>query len=166
MTPIAALSLIQPLPQHASWQKAPDIIICTQINLPQSHVGQSLTLWKELGYAFSIVYWNYEGSECQGGYIDNAIIITSKQTRRGPKAHTFARISQTHKRMIAARIEITPESAFKKRILIHELGHALGWSHSDVKGHMMHPIYQLGGWDTTGLLNPNPIHEDLLPERK
>ena len=166
MNPIAALSLLQQMPKHGSWQKAPDIIICAQLDLPQQNVSQSLTLWKELGYSFSIVYWNYEGSECQKGYIDNAIIIAPKLSRRGPQAHTYSRVSQTHKRMLAARIEITLENTHKKRILIHELGHALGWSHNEMRGHIMHPIYQLGGWNTTGLINPTPTQEDLLPSRK
>ena len=166
MSPLAALSLSTILPKHASWQDAPDIVICAEVDIPQRYLSQSLTIWKDLGHSFSIVYLNYDGEECHKGYLDGSIIIAPKQTRRGPKAHTYARISQTHKRMIAARIEIDPSYTLKSRVLTHELGHALGWSHSDKTGHLMHPIYQLGGWRTTGLHNHRDARDDLRPKRK
>ena len=39
----------------------------------------------------------------------------------------------------------------KSRILEHEIGHALGWSHCNRRGHIMNPEWSRGGWDDFGL---------------
>ena len=42
-------------------------------------------------------------------------------------------------------------NAKKSRVLEHEIGHALGWSHYDQKFHIMHSNWMLGGMNSKGL---------------
>jgi len=42
-------------------------------------------------------------------------------------------------------------SSFDERVLEHEIGHALGWVHVGTRGHLMHPEWAKGGWNTFGL---------------
>ena len=50
-----------------------------------------------------------------------------------------------------AMISIYPKYERKERVLEHEIGHALGWSHYNKKFHIMNPSWQEGGYDHAGL---------------
>jgi hypothetical protein len=53
--------------------------------------------------------------------------------------------------IMKAKIFILPKYARKARVLEHEVGHALGWKHYPQKFHIMHPTWQLSGYESRGL---------------
>ena len=59
--------------------------------------------------------------------------------------------AQTSGDIVRAKIQILPHNARKDRVLEHELGHALGWSHYRQRYHIMHPTWKDGGYDSYGL---------------
>jgi hypothetical protein len=50
-------------------------------------------------------------------------------------------------RMLGSEISYLPGSYNLNLINEHELGHALGYSHLDKEGHIMHPLYHKMGRD-------------------
>ena len=49
-----------------------------------------------------------------------------------------------------AKIYLRPEFT-QEQIVIHEVGHSLGFSHWHHKGHIMNPSMELAGYDDAGL---------------
>jgi len=56
--------------------------------------------------------------------------------------------------VVGARIEIRADSYDRPLLLEHELGHALGWPHHNVEGHIMHRALGKTGKETSGLERP------------
>ena len=84
MKGLFSLALIQhtePPPQNGSWSKPPEVVICSELTLSKKRLVEAIRLWKEEGYTFSIIYWNYSGPECYRGYIDGAIRLCFCSTR-------------------------------------------------------------------------------------
>ncbi len=63
------------------------------------------------------------------------------------------RYTYNKKLITGAKIEVTREGSTMELLLEHELGHALGWPHHRVEGHVMHPVLPRSGRDVTGLKN-------------
>ena len=89
-------------------------------------------------------------------YIPGAIMLTRRFQNDNRVAETYTRMAKRSKQLIAARIELSEKAYTRNRILTHEIGHALGWTHTEQQGHLMNPIYQRGGWYDGGIYKREP----------
>ena len=129
----------------------PTIVICNSSVASLSDVESSIEWWRSRGYNFGQIIVNEPGQICyQSG--ENGFI-----TIEGPDSHfDFDYLAITHRKssqdeILSARIILRAKSE-KSRILEHEIGHALGWSHCNRRGHIMNPEWSRGGWNDDGLI--------------
>jgi len=137
--------------QKAEWDVKPNIRICASTELLISRVGRAVVYWERLGYKFDDIYKDYFSTCMSPKY--GEIIITIPSTDFGSQHMASTRIYTSNKtgKIVMAKIYIIPKNGRKERVLEHELGHALGWSHYNQKTHIMHPTWRYGGYDSFGL---------------
>jgi hypothetical protein len=111
--------------------------------------------WEDLGYKFSAIWDDFE---CFNVSVPGSITIdtASQEIMPGAGGSTHYIYDDITMRIHLADIEVLLK---KDRVLEHELGHALGWSHTKSKGHIMNSQLNLGGWNSDGLKKINLIIE-------
>ena len=143
--------VIGPPQQKAAWSFAPTIRVCEDSTVTSSRISQAMRYWENTGYKFDGFYMDSISSCMNPRY--GEIVITLPESGFADTHMGSTRI-YTHIHtgdIVKAKIQILPKYARKDRVLEHELGHALGWSHYPQKFHMMHPTWKFGGYDRSGL---------------
>ena len=139
---------------NSHWKFPPDIRLCTASGVSETRLGQAMQYWNKLGYTFGSVIIDDNSITCvQGGtYFEITILlVTNDIPIEANLALTKTYIHRETRELTRARIYINSRAATKERVLEHEIGHAMGWSHFNRKYHMMNRDYRLGGHDSTGL---------------
>lgn len=137
--------------KKANWEKPPNVRVCATTEVSISRLNRALNYWERLGYDFGIVRKDHL-STCMNPRVGE-IIVTLPEAGFSSSHIASTRITTSNKtgNIIKAKIFILPKSAKKDRVIEHEIGHALGWSHYRQRYHMMHPSWQFGGFDSFGL---------------
>ena len=138
----------------AWWQISPQIVVCERSGVRRSNLTSAVRYWNRLGYTFeSPMFVSDHNPSCVNGPQFGEIVIDMPS-----QEFNFSNLGQTKTyrdsdlgMVIKARIEIQTNGLTKERVLEHEIGHALGWDHTNRSYHIMHPTWQRGGWDSTGL---------------
>tara|TARA_B100000131_G_scaffold299864_1_gene320736 strand:- start:1549 stop:2091 length:543 start_codon:yes stop_codon:yes gene_type:complete len=137
--------------RKAEWETTPSVRICEESGVSFIRITQAVRYWEMLGYEFDDIskdgatvcapprYGEIVVRLPDGTFNDNHIAST----------RLYTRISS--EKIIKAQIHIFPHSATKARVLEHEIGHALGWSHYPQRYHIMHPTWLYGGFGSQGL---------------
>ena len=149
---VAAISIPQgKLEQVASWGALPTVRICSNAPISKHRIEEALGFWRALGYEFGTIVYNDETDWCYGDTYFGSIVIMPNQTPfSGPTLAQTKRIAY-NELVVGARIEIRADSYDRPLLLEHELGHALGWPHYNVEGHIMHKALNKCGKETKGL---------------
>ena len=140
--------------QVAKWYSPPTVRVCYNAPVFRIQVQKALDFWEDLGYKFGTVIWDDSSAWCTGDIYLGSITIMPNKTYLG--TGTLGRTTRyTYNKglITGAKIEVTREGSTMELLLEHELGHALGWPHHRVEGHVMHPILPRSGRDVTGLKN-------------
>lgn len=136
--------------QNGSWQMTPTVVICNSSIADIHDVESAVEWWRERGHMIGQVIVNDSGQVCHQAGRDGFITI------EGPDAKfDFDFLAITHRKssrdeILSARIQLRGSSE-RSRVLEHEIGHALGWSHCNRRGHIMNPEWSRGGWNDSGL---------------
>lgn len=124
------------------WEKPPDIVLCDDTISPGESLNAALGWWRDLGYEFGAVRVDPKHRGCSGNVGGTITIILSKIN-----AHTVFLVDD--EKMRWAKIKAPADAPTK--MLAHEIGHALGWTHTREKGHIMNGRYNDAGWFSAGL---------------
>ncbi len=142
----------------AHWEDPPSVFICEDSALSKEDYKYAEDWWKAHGYSFFVTFWNfpcvytadYSDMVTVGSiYIYPAYLKIDEDDLGRTSLYTDGFSGEAYGAIIELLI-------FDKRVLAHELGHALGFMHYNKLGHLMHPIYEDGGWDDLGLLYVPP----------
>jgi hypothetical protein len=139
--------------QESHFAEAPMVIVCSDSQYSTAEIESALLYWESLDYEFFSVVYDFDCFSDAAAY---SIMISAagKDFNEGATdgLHRFGKTrisySSETREIRHSRIEILVS---EERVLEHEIGHALGWTHSEKEGHMMHPILSRGGWDSSGL---------------
>jgi len=147
---IEVITLGEPY-QKAKWKDNPTIRICKTAEVPTYRVAQAMRYWEGVGYEFDGLRTD-PFSTCMHPRIGE-ILITLPESGFGDTHMASTRIYTHPERgdIVKAKIHVLPKNARKDRVIEHEIGHAMGWSHYRKKFHIMHPSWHLGGYDHSGI---------------
>jgi len=137
--------------QKAEWENPPSIRICAETKIPVYKMKKALSYWEALGYNFGPVMTDYSiiCSPPRAGEIVFGLPDAGFDTTKIASTSLYTHI--VDKNIVMAKINITPNSSRKERVIEHEIGHALGWRHYNQKFHIMHSNWFFGGYDSKGL---------------
>lgn len=139
--------------RKGKWSTPPDIIICKELMFNRERVFESVKFWESLGHVFGEIYdIRCDFLEMKAG----AIFLVNPGAGYDFKhlsntITTYAVFKDGHREIVAAQINMTFNAKSTKRILEHEIGHALGYQHISRRGHIMHPRIEMGGNGSDGL---------------
>jgi hypothetical protein len=135
------------------WALKPTIKVCSIAPIPESRVRTAVAYWKKLGYEFEETIYNDESMSCVMGPTFGEIVITlpggafdwDKLATTRTTRNTLTGL------MVSSKIHLPTASWPKERVLEHEIGHALGWSHTFRLRHIMNEDWIRGGYDSAGM---------------
>lgn len=143
------------LPEKTSeWIVAPDIILCNHAPIGILDAHKAADWWRiKVGEKFGTVSKGRDAEGCVvGGPKIGKIFI--KLATAQVYENNYVGMAKLYKDKNTGYImwaDIELHSVVKERVLEHEIGHALGWSHANISGHIMHPRWESGGWGREGL---------------
>ena len=131
---------------YALWDTKPLVKVCMFAPVTKKEVQEAMAWWDERGYAFEGVIYD---AFCYTNVLPGHIVIDvhnqiSHRYNPDNLGNTFTMYDKETKEIQAASIYL---GEMRTRVLVHELGHALGWSHVKRIGHIMHPQWEHGGWN-------------------
>jgi len=141
---------------YALWDIKPLVKVCPLAPVTKKEVEDAVAWWEKRGYAFDGVIYD---SVCYSNVLPGHIIIDihnqiSHRYNPDNLGNTFTMYNNETNEIQAASIYL---GEMRSRVLVHELGHALGWGHIRKMGHIMHPDWEHGGW------NDDFLRKDLGP---
>jgi len=144
---------------YAQWEMKPLVKICGMAPVEKKEVMEAVAWWEERGYAFEGVIYE---SECYRSSLTGHIIIdvhtqASFRYNEHDLGTTFTMVREGTTEIYSSTIYLLE---VRERVLVHELGHALGWDHINKIGHIMNSAWDRGGWKDDGLVReclPVPI---------
>ena len=133
-----------PMKRIGKWNKPPPVVLCDATHVERENLKLVMNWWEDLGYKFGPLVTDESHRGCSGNVGGTITIIRSKVPN---KAQT--RFLEEGQKLQWAKIFLPNEPT--SLMLAHELGHAMGWTHSDSPGHIMHYSIDKAGWFSAGL---------------
>lgn len=139
-----------------NFQESPEIIVCDFI-VPLEKVKNATKFWEKLGYKFSEVRLEKSLDECfsaepKYGQIRIRMINSNEILEMNNMiAMTRLRSNSKNFNILSADIIVHGFISQKELALEHEIGHALGWKHTNVRGHIMNPVWEKIGEISKGM---------------
>ena len=130
------------------WNSAPVIVNCYGNDFNELQLARGVEYWELRGEEIAFYEMKPNDKICDHTYIHGFIILRKaapNQLKDGTLALTQRYTSGID--FIGAEIYFAPGSQNLTLIIEHELGHALGYSHVEIEGHIMHPIWEKMGRD-------------------
>ncbi len=130
----------------ASWETAPIVVDCTHGALAKIRVQSAIDFWSGYDHHVAFVEMDPSLKICSQDHIYGFIIIKNSNFP-WPVLGETTRIGNAKGQISSALIQLSVGNANEPRLLEHELGHAFGYRHMNIEGHIMHSDYDMSGWD-------------------
>jgi hypothetical protein len=122
-----------------SWKQGPIIVNCYGEELDELYIIRAVHYWTLLGEEFSFIEQNPSDEVCKNDYLHGFIMIKKKNLSYSVLGSTVRIVKMGN---IDASVIYFDAGTFKiTNVFEHELGHALGYNHVEVDGHIMHPLW-------------------------
>ena len=121
------------------WKYPPIILNCYEDDLPEIYIVEAVHYWTLKGHNFSYIEQKPPDHLCKADYIQGFIMIKKRKLDQGTLGETQRRVFMGS--IVAANIYFDTGTYKITNVFEHEVGHALGYNHVEVDGHIMHPIW-------------------------
>jgi hypothetical protein len=145
-----------PPSQIGHWEEPMDLFICDTLDLPEEDLRVVLSWWEDRGYEFGEILagypctYNYdEGYD--NIYLYHTVILYPpyKKIKVGDMGRASVIHNESSEEILSAVIELY---SVEERVIVHEIGHTLGWQHTDIIDHIMYHDYNSNGWNDLGII--------------
>ena len=125
--------------QPWQWKDPPIIANCYGGDFNELYLVKGVDYWTIKGYHFSFIEQNPPDIVCNEDFLDGFIILKKRTLHHGTLALTKRRVRNFQ--IQSAVIYFNPGAYRLDNVIEHELGHALGFGHVEIDGHIMHPQF-------------------------
>jgi len=122
------------------WSEDPIILNCYGEELDELYIIEAMHYWTIKGHSFSYIENNPPPHLCKADHIQGFITIKKKDLPHNTLGVTRRRIFMN--KIVSAVIEFDVGTYRIDNVFEHELGHALGYGHVEIEGHIMHPLWE------------------------
>lgn len=133
--------------QPHKWKYKPAIINCAGKDINKQTIERAINFW--ISKKEEIYFFEYDSNLkiCKNIELVDGFIIIKTQTDEILEKEVLASTKRKSKLNIiqSAVITFKPGTHNFELLLEHELGHAFGYRHRKIPGHIMHPYYDMMG---------------------
>ncbi len=145
-----------------TWRSPPKVILCDDAPISEERLISALDWWGNRGHRFKYVPLSedYKAQEiCKSalksfpkGYIVIAKLVPEAVRKEIDMAVTRYLLEDDYINIKWAKVYFKAETVGERALVEHELGHAFGFGHIDIDGHMMHTYHTNSGWGDRALV--------------
>jgi len=133
---------IEKYKKERTWLKKetiPDIVLCTKNVKKIKLVKQAKKVWAQKGEKLGKIKFGSK-DDCKYYYIRDAIVVSDPNRNINLRKEYACTVNLVNKKKIkASHIELSRE--IDLHIITHELGHALGYDHNQIRNDLMNKEY-------------------------
>lgn len=119
------------------WSEPPMIANCYGGDFNELYLKDAVEYWEKHGHEIAFIEQNPPDIICNEESMDGWIILKKKRKDGLTLAYTKRKVVLGKIR--ASTIYFNPGSYRLEHVIEHELGHAFGYHHIEIEGHVMHP---------------------------
>ena len=129
------------------WDRPPIIANCYGEDFSEAQMVRAIHFWTIRGHQIGFYEHNPPESICKSKEMIHGFIILRKAGMLELDSQTLASTRRMTSFFIIKAVEIRFKPGSHNLTLIneHELGHAFGYAHVEIVGHVMHPIFDKMG---------------------
>lgn len=120
-------------PKTAAWPWKPNIVVCKESTVKVEDIELSMKYWENKGHEFGTVEYANDCIKYHSGYI---LFVGDESL--GDLYAGATEVYDYNGRIASAYIEIWDGANTDLKVIVHELGHALGYEHSHDKNNIMY----------------------------
>jgi hypothetical protein len=148
-------------PKDFKWDDPPAVIVCEDSMVSRKQIEAAMRFWEERGHRFGELYFHKDPRALCFSRRPDRYIVVRVATAEVKDDADFDILAETHFYVtysgnIMHWAKVFMIESPRELVMEHELGHALGFSHYNVAGHLMHARTTRGGWDDFGLDHMTP----------
>ena len=127
------------------WKDPPIIVNCYGDDFNELYVVRGVDYWTTRGQHFAFIEQNPPKEVCDMEKVGGFIMLKKRKVDKGDGTLAITRREVLFGEIRSVVIFFNPGSFKLENIVEHELGHALGFQHVEIEGHIMHPTYDKMG---------------------
>ena len=122
-----------------TWKQPPFIINCYGEDLQEAYIVEAVHFWTIRNEKFAFIEQKPSKEVCKNDFIHGFIIIKKRELRHNVLGSTVRKVFMGN---IVSSVIYFDEGTYRMdNVVTHEIGHAMGYNHVELDGHIMHPLW-------------------------
>jgi hypothetical protein len=122
-----------------TWKQPPFVVNCYGEDLQEAYIVEAIHYWTIRNEKFAFIEQNPSKEVCENDFIHGFILIKKKDLHYNVLGSTVRKVFMGN---IVSSVIYFDEGTYRMdNVVIHEIGHAMGYNHVELDGHIMHPLW-------------------------